>query len=449
MTGAMRKRIALKPTGDGVGSIPLDSDASAPMTPGLEAEAERLLSRRTRDIRFSPEMFQAYRRKTWSQRSKIARAWMIWVTAISYVFVPISYLLVPDCLQYSAAIGFLVIPGLNAGGYLVWRKPRSSFVEGLSVFVIMSVMLVAFGLLGMAAGGSADERLLTGMLYVTTISIVVFSIDYAWSLAVMVGCTLIFCGFELLNSAVDFRTAIGISLLYAMGIYTATIARKTQSILSQKSFLMSLRDQYQRAQLEILATRDPLTGLANRRSAASLIDRLWNDRRIAKPSIAFVMADIDSFKRLNDSAGHAAGDECIRRVARTIEQSMRLGDDAVCRYGGEEFLIVLTNTTPDLAWALAERIRRAVEALGIVNPGVHRADGSSAVVTISLGVAFARDGVAPELVAKWADDALYDAKRSGRNVVFMATDEAADGGPSAGSTEGSPPEPGHAPTKVA
>jgi diguanylate cyclase (GGDEF)-like protein len=290
----------------------------------------------------------------------------------------------------------------------------------------MSVMLVAFGLLGMAAGGSADERLLTGMLYVTTISIVVFSVEYAWSLAIMVVCTLIFCGFETLNSAVDFRTAVGISLLYAMGIYTATIARKTQSILSRKSFLMSLRDQHQRAQLEILATRDPLTGLANRRSAASLIDRLWNDRRIVKTSVAFIMADIDSFKRLNDSAGHAVGDECIQRVARTIEQSVRLGDDAVCRYGGEEFLIVLTNTTPALAWALAERIRRAVEALAIVNPGLQKADGSGGVVTISLGVAFAREGVLPELVARWADDALYDAKRAGRNLVFLSAGLAAD-----------------------
>jgi diguanylate cyclase (GGDEF)-like protein len=287
---------------------------------------------------------------------------------------------------------------------------------------------------------------------VTTIAIVVFSIDYVWSLAVMICCSSIFCGFEILSSAIDFGTAIGTSIFYAMGIYAATIARKTQSILSRKSFLMSLRDQYRSEQLEILATRDPLTGLANRRSAANLIDRLWSDRQIAKTSVAFVMADLDSFKRLNDSAGHAAGDECIRRVASTIEQAMRPGDDAVCRYGGEEFLIVLTNTSPDLAWALAERIRRAVEALGIVNPGIQKPDGSKGVVTISLGVAFARDGVAPELVARWADDALYDAKRSGRNAVFMATDTAADA-PAQASAQGSreilSPAPGEAPTKVA
>jgi len=133
------------------------------------------------------------------------------------------------------------------------------------------------------------------------------------------------------------------------------------------------------------------------------------------------MADIDSFKRLNDTAGHAAGDECIRRVANTIEASVRQGHDAVFRYGGEEFLIVLVHATPDLAWTIAQRIRSAVEALAIVNPGIHGADGFAGRITISLGIAFAQDDAAPETVAKWADDALYDAKHAGRNAVFFAS----------------------------
>src|SRR5258708_37979414 len=131
------------------------------------------------------------------------------------------------------------------------------------------------------------------------------------------------------------------------------------------------------------------------------------------------MADIDLFKRLNDTAGHAAGDACIRRVAKTIEESVRLGEDAVFRYGGEEFLVVLAHASPDLAWTIAERIRDSVEALGIVNPGIHPVDGSANVVTISLGVAFAQEDAAPEIVTKWADDALYDAKRSGRHLLFF------------------------------
>ena len=404
---------------------PLDDMASVSMTPALEAETERLLSQRTRDIQFSPEMVRAYRAKDWPQRSKIARAWMVWVALISVAFVPVSYLLAPDFLWLIAAVGGVLVPALHACAYLVWRKPRSARVEGLSLLLLMNSVMLAYGLLAVAAGGSDYERFLTCIMYMNTIAIVVFNIDYVWTLSLMASSALIFLGFEIFNPEIEFKEAIGTSVFYAIGMYAATIARKTQSILGQKAFLMSLRNQYRsdalkRAnhQLEILATRDPLTGLGNRRSATDHIDRLWRDPAIPKACIAFIMADIDLFKRLNDTAGHAAGDECIRTVAKTIEESVR--EDAVFRYGGEEFLVVLAPTSPDLAWTIAQRIRGSVEALAIVNPGINPAAGSTGVVTISLGVAFAHELAAPEMVAKWADDALYDAKRGGRNAVFLS-----------------------------
>ena len=408
-----------------------DDAAGVAVTPALEAETERLLSQRTRDIRFSPEMVCAYRTKDWPQRSKIARAWMIWVGLISMGFVPISYLLAPDLLVLTTLISGLLVPALHGCAYLVWRKPRSAAVEGLSLLLLMTSVMIAYGFLAVAAGGNY-ERFLTCIMYVNTIAIVVFSVDYLWTLSLMICSIGIFFGFQTFNPAIELKEAIGTSIFYAMGMYAATIARKTQSILGQKAFLLSLRNQFRsdalrRAnhQLEILATRDPLTGLGNRRSATDLIDRLWRDETVPKASIAFIMADIDLFKHLNDTAGHAAGDECIRRVADAIEESVRLGLDAVFRYGGEEFLVVLAHATPDQAWAIAQRIRSAVEALGIVNPGIQPVAGATGVMTISLGVAFAQEGAAPEMVAKWADDALYDAKRGGRNIVFLSNAGAA------------------------
>jgi diguanylate cyclase (GGDEF)-like protein len=410
----------------------LDDGASVSMTSALEAEAERLLSQRTRDIRFSPEMVLAYRKKDWSQRGKIARAWMIWVALISMAFVPISYLLAPEFLILTTAISGLLVPALHCCAYLVWRKPRSAAVEGMSLLLLMTSVMISYGYLAVAAGGADYERFLTCIMYANTIAIVVFNVDYVWTLALMVCSTATFFGFEIFNPAINLKEAIGTSVFYAVGIYAATIARKTQSILGKKAFLMSLRNEYRsdalkRAnhQLEILAKHDPLSGLGNRRSANDHIETLWCDATIPKACIAFIMADIDWFKRLNDTAGHAAGDECIRRVAKTIEDSVRLGEDAVFRYGGEEFLVVLAHTSPDLAWTIAERIRSSVEALAIVNPGIDPADGAANVVTISLGVAFAQEGAAPEIVAKRADDALYDAKRGGRNLVFLSNAHAA------------------------
>lgn len=408
-------------------AVALDDMASVAITPALEAETERLLSGRTRDIRFSPEMMRAYRQKDWPQRSKIARAWMVWVALISMIFVPISYLLAPDFLWLSTIISGLLVPAMHACAWLVWRRPRSATVEGLSLLVLMSSVMFAYGYLAATVGGATFERFLIGIMYANTIAIVVFNVEYIWSLSLMICSTAIFFGFEVFNPAVQFREALGTAIFYAIGIYAATIARKTQSILAKKAFLLTLRNQYRsdalkeaNHQLEILATHDPLTGLGNRRSATELIDRVWRNPDIPKASIAFIMADIDRFKQLNDTAGHATGDECIKRVARAIEHSVRMGEDAVFRYGGEEFLVVLTHASPDLAWAIAERIRSTVEALGIVNPGIKRGAGSDGLVTISLGIAFAREGVAAETVAKWADDSLYDAKRNGRNVVFLS-----------------------------
>jgi diguanylate cyclase (GGDEF)-like protein len=421
-----------------MGAAARDEASGMALTPALEAEAERLLEGRARDIRFSTEMDRAYRTKTWRQRSKIARAWMVWVALISMAFVPISYLLAPASVWFSGIISGLLVPTLHACAYLVWRKPRSAAVEGLSLLLLMTSLMIAYGALAIDAGGSDYERYLICILYANTVAIVVFNVEYAWSLALMICTTAIFFGFEMLNPAIDYKEAIGVSVFYTMGIFAATTARKTQTLLSKKAFLMSLRDAYRSAaltranqQLEILATRDPLTGLANRRSAAQFTEALWRDRTIPKAHIAFIMADIDSFKKLNDSAGHAAGDVCIQRVAGAIAQSVRSDHDAVFRYGGEEYLIVLTNASFDLAWTIAERIRCAIEALALVNPGLTTRNGCAGLVTISLGVAFAQDDATPELVIQWADDALYDAKRSGKNMVVMAAAPAQSAEPAA------------------
>jgi diguanylate cyclase (GGDEF)-like protein len=421
----------LKSGADSLTPTPLDDTSRVSMTPALEAETERLLSQRTRDIQFSPEMMAAYRRKDWPQRSKIARAWMVWVALISVAFVPLSQLLAPDTLWRVAAISGLLVPALHGCAYLVWRKPRSAAVEGLSLVLLMSSVMLAYGSLAVTAGGSHYERILMSVMYANTISIVVLNVDYIWTLALMACSIGIFFGFEVFNPAIALKEAIGTSAFFGIGIYAATIARRTQSILGRKAFLMSLRNQSRsdalksaNLQLEILATRDPLTGLGNRRSATDLIERLWREPQIPRTSIAFIMADIDYFKRLNDGAGHAAGDACIRRVAHAIQDAVRTDQDAVFRYGGEEFLIVLTFASPDLAWTIAQRVRSAVEALAITNPGLHASAGSAGLITISLGIAFAQEDAAPETVAKWADDALYDAKRAGRNAVFFASGHA-------------------------
>ncbi|MBM4394469.1 MAG: GGDEF domain-containing protein [Deltaproteobacteria bacterium] len=166
--------------------------------------------------------------------------------------------------------------------------------------------------------------------------------------------------------------------------------------------------------LRRLTFLDATTGIPNRRYFDEAIEREASRAGRERQPVAVLMADIDHFKPYNDSLGHQAGDTCLSRVAAALAGAALRPGDLVARFGGEEFAVVLPDTTLTGARIVAERMRRAVEGLAIRHPGADRA-----VVTISLGVAA---GVAsgpdsgPALVSA-ADAALYRAKSAGRNRV--------------------------------
>jgi diguanylate cyclase (GGDEF)-like protein len=169
--------------------------------------------------------------------------------------------------------------------------------------------------------------------------------------------------------------------------------------------------------LEVLAVTDALTGLANRRRLVEVLEaELLRSLRTGH-NTGVMMIDIDHFKPYNDRYGHVAGDECLRRVADALLQSVRTSD-VVARYGGEEFAVVLPRTDLDGARAIAERARGAVAALRAPHAG-----SPGGIVTVSIGVA--SDTATPETTAdqlfQAADAQLYEAKRRGRNRVIAAT----------------------------
>jgi diguanylate cyclase (GGDEF)-like protein len=167
------------------------------------------------------------------------------------------------------------------------------------------------------------------------------------------------------------------------------------------------------AELHDQARLDPLTGTANRLRMQEDLESL--EARMARYDhrCAAVLCDVDRFKSYNDVCGHLAGDRVLRAVADALVDACR-GGDTVYRYGGEEMLVVLPEQDRQAALAAGERMRRAVEALGLPHPGV----GSDAVVTISVGVTLwmPQDG-SWESALRRADSALYDAKEEGRNRV--------------------------------
>ena len=163
-----------------------------------------------------------------------------------------------------------------------------------------------------------------------------------------------------------------------------------------------------------LALTDPLTGLYNQRYLMRHLRNLLETSQTRE--LALLMIDVDHFKTVNDDHGHAVGDRALHAIATTLRDNTRVFD-SLARYGGEEFVVVMPGSGPADAAAAAERLRAAVEGLGFAPSPDQRCR-----LTISVGIACATESLAtPEALLHAADLALYDAKRSGRNRVGMAS----------------------------
>lgn len=163
------------------------------------------------------------------------------------------------------------------------------------------------------------------------------------------------------------------------------------------------------------AMTDSLTKLANRRSFdETLVSEFYRSKRSGTP-LSLIMVDVDYFKNFNDSYGHLAGDECLRRIATTIKNIVMRAPDMAARYGGEEFAIILPETDHHGSAAVAEQIRKEIEEFAFPHPASDIAEH----VTVSLGAVtvFTAGVSSPEAIVSLADEALYSAKEKGRNRV--------------------------------
>jgi len=163
---------------------------------------------------------------------------------------------------------------------------------------------------------------------------------------------------------------------------------------------------------------DSLTRLANRRYFDEALKTEFYRLKRTGSTLSLIMLDVDHFKKFNDTYGHLAGDDCLRQIGTTLKRIVGRVPDIVARYGGEEFVVILPETENVGAETLAERIRNAVEALAIA----HSASDISNYVTVSLGVVTADTSrlASPERIVALADEALYSAKKSGRNQLVVS-----------------------------
>lgn len=168
------------------------------------------------------------------------------------------------------------------------------------------------------------------------------------------------------------------------------------------------------AELSAIAATDVLTGLANRRGFEKAIAGAWQACGETGTPLAVVIIDLDHFKAVNDRFGHAAGDECLRRIAAAVRSAVTRADDLAARHGGEEFAILLPNATAEEALAIGQGIRRSVrmEPWAQVHPDLSR-------LTVSMGICAVKTASDVDIASamRQADEALYRAKKRGRDRI--------------------------------
>lgn len=190
-----------------------------------------------------------------------------------------------------------------------------------------------------------------------------------------------------------------------------SLSRSPAVLQARIQILMQMKQSQD--QLARHARVDGLTQVNNRREFERSIETEWRRAQRSKRPLSLIIIDIDHFKAFNDHYGHLAGDGCLRTVAQTIKTSIHRAQDMVCRYGGEEFVIILPETDLDGARLVATNVQSAIEALNIN----HERSNSAAMVTISAGVTCTSpyQGGTPNELMTAADKNLYQAKAQGRN----------------------------------
>jgi len=208
---------------------------------------------------------------------------------------------------------------------------------------------------------------------------------------------------------------VGFGLSRIRAAHVRARERELEQIVAERTTQLEEANE----KLQQLSELDALTGIANRRRFEKMLDAEWRRALRDGRPLSLIMIDIDYFKDFNDALGHQTGDRCLQRVATEIREALTRPGDLVARYGGEEFGAILPSTPMRGALAVAEVLRARVEAIATRHPTASRG-----IVTISLGVATsgATTMSADDLVAA-ADEALYRAKREGKNRVEMSGEE--------------------------
>jgi diguanylate cyclase (GGDEF)-like protein len=341
--------------------------------------------------------------------------------------------------RLSGLIALIVVLAVTCIDLLLGASSAAS-LNTLRLGVLCPLLVV----LGVAISVPAAQRYYTEVVAVG-VTLIGFVVTYIAHLGALAGSSYVLAGLVivvlygclflglLFNVAITitcvmivghFVTGIGVALPLDALYYSTAILGGAAVVggISAYNLEHALRTNFlETRRLNELAERDGMTGLYNRRIFDHYVERLWRQSRRDGTAVAIIFVDIDFFKVYNDLYGHQAGDDCLKRVARCIARGAKRPFDFAARYGGEEFVLVLYGPPDDYARSVPEQIRRNV--LDLASP--HDGSQVAKYVTVSVGLALATPQTTRSLAGaiQTADEALYQAKREGRNrLVFKDSD---------------------------
>jgi diguanylate cyclase (GGDEF)-like protein len=388
------------------------------------AELEAALCHKGMALRFIPRLEAAYEAVRGKHRNRAIANYLLIYLAAKLLFLFANLRVGSQVFRISMELRLGLVLPLTLLAVFLLRRPMPSWVHGVAAFTPLTVETGLVMLLGRLSGSAVTDR------YVLAAGIGIFAqtllvpAPFRYCVRGLIVALGVFCTLCRLRWPGHFGPQVPIDEIIFIVVFSlpALYERYGRERSRRREFLLGEVNRVRtedilrlNAHLERLSSIDGLTGIFNRRYLDSALKRLCSVAVKNHRWISILMIDIDHFKSLNDTAGHQHGDFCLEQVAQLLQNSVRAGVDTVARYGGEEFVAILPDADEREAHIVSERIRASIE--GAALPG---AQGS--VVTISVGVAVMRGEAdstvtAEELVAT-ADDALYEAKRNGRNRVI-------------------------------
>lgn len=360
-----------------------------------------------RSLRFSRGLEQEYRAYSLDESYELKRLTLCAGTLIWLVFAALDILLIrtPE-LWLMLTVRVLVLALLVMCVWLLLQRRHVHLLLPLSLVCVLAFGIGAALVVGIAHHADPSYPY-EGLLLVSIAAYFVVGLRLIEALLCALAVLLIYIGAELLVGLPLPRLVNNVlflsfgNLMGALGCYLLEFKSREHFLISQL--------------MRMLADRDGLTGLHNRRSFNRHLERLWRQALREQHCLALLICDIDHFKAYNDNYGHQAGDNVLQRVGLLLEAASRRPLDMSVRLGGEEFAVLLYDIDEEEARLRAEALRASLEQLNIL----HRGSETAPMVTLSIGVACLRptpDGQLSQLY-EHADRALYEAKAFGRNQV--------------------------------